>query len=255
MSAATRASAPRLGAGVAGGLLVATTLLLALPIGRRHGRGAAMRFAATAAGVVVCQQALVATALRRQARRGGPGALSAVDLLTLSRGLAAALLAGLVASGVRRRTGYAAWTGWISLAAGSVLCDWLDGPIARRLGSSPAGAIFDLEADSWLTLTAGLAGVAWGDLPAYCLAAPASRYLLLTRALRHVHYREIFAAEPPWARWSGIAQMLLFTASLAPFGGRLTGGLVKGAAPIVAPAQLGVMLALHQRLRLGRPKR
>src|SRR5205807_2607680 len=175
MRPGTRLSGPRFGAGAGGGLLLAATMLLALPIGRRHGRGAAIRFAATAGAAVAGQQGLVAAALRRQARAGGPGALSAVDLLTLSRGLAAALLAGLVASGVRRRTGYAAWMGWTALAAGSILCDWLDGPIARRLGSSAAGAVFDLETDSWLTLTAALAGVAWGGLPAFWLAAPASR--------------------------------------------------------------------------------
>jgi hypothetical protein len=39
------------------GVLLATTLLLAQPIGRRHGRAPAMRFAATAAGAVAGQQA------------------------------------------------------------------------------------------------------------------------------------------------------------------------------------------------------
>jgi phosphatidylglycerophosphate synthase len=228
-------------------------ILLAAPLARRYGRARAARFAAASTAALVGQQALVSLALSRQARSGGPGRLSIVDLMTLSRGLAAAVLVGLVASGARDRRGLAGWTGWLALFAGSVVCDWLDGPVARRLGTSPAGAIFDMEADSWLTLSAATAATAWGGLPRYCLAAPGARYLLLGRALRALPYRRVFDSEPGWARWSGIAQMLLFTAALAPFGGPFTRRAVGLAAPVVAPLQLGVMLALHLRLGLGRP--
>jgi len=62
------------------------------------------------------------------------------------------------------------------------------------------------------------------------------RKVLLALALRRLPYREVFAAEPRWARWSGIAQMLLFTAALAPFGGPLTRLAVRLAAPAVSPA-------------------
>jgi phosphatidylglycerophosphate synthase len=212
----------------------------------------AARFAVASSAALAAQQALVALALRRQRRSGGRGHLSVVDLLTLSRGLAAAIMLGLLASGVRDREGPAGWTGWLALCGGSIVCDWLDGPIARRLGSTPAGAVFDLEADSWLTLSTAAAATAWGGLPRYCLAAPVARYPLLARALRELPYGRIFESEPRWARWSGIAQMLLFTAALAPFGGPLTRGAVRLAAPIVAPVQLGVMLRLHRRLGLGR---
>jgi phosphatidylglycerophosphate synthase len=197
----------------------------------------------------------VSLALRRQARSGGLDDLSLVDLMTLTRGLAAAVLVGLVASGTRDRTGLAGWTGWLAVFGGSVLCDWLDGPMARHLGTSAAGEVFDLEADSWLTLSTAAAAAAWGGVPGYCLAAPGIRYILLGRALRHLPYRQVFASEPRWARWSGIAQMMVFTAALAPFGGRLTRGAVRLAAPIVAPMQLGVLLVLHRRLGLGRTPR
>jgi len=155
---------------------------------------------------------------------------------------------------VRDRRGVAGWTGWLALCGGAVLLDWLDGPIARRLGTSPAGAVYDLEADSWLTLSAAAAATVWGGLPARCLTAPVLRYPLLARALRHLPYEEVFASEPRWARWTGIAQMLLFTAALAPFGGRATRGAVRLAAPVVAPVQAAVMLALHHRLGPGRAR-
>ena len=239
---------------MAGAVLVAAAMTLAPPMARRYGREPAVRFAAASTGALIGQQALVALALRRNAGVA-PGRLSIVDLMTLSRGLAAAVLVGLLASGTRDRTGFAGWAGWLAVCGGSVVCDWLDGPIARRVGTSPAGAVFDLEADSWLTLATAAAAAAWGGLPKLCLVAPAVRYLLLGRALREFPYRQIFASEPRWARWSGIAQMLLFTAALAPFGGPFTRRAVRLAAPVVAPMQLGVMVAVHHRLGLGRPAR
>jgi phosphatidylglycerophosphate synthase len=242
----------RISSGTAGAALATAAVLLAAPIARRYGRRPAARFAAASAGALAGQQALVALALKRQERSGGPGRLGVVDLMTLSRGLAAAVLLGLLASGVRHREGLAGWTGWLAVCTGSIACDWLDGPVARRLGTTAAGAVFDLETDSWLTLCTAAAATAWGGLPRYCLAAPVARYPLLARALRELPYERIFESEPRWARWSGIAQMLLFTAALAPFGGPLTRRAVRVAAPIVAPAQLGVMLALHRRLGLGR---
>jgi len=119
---------------VAGAGLLAMAVLLAAPLARRYGRAPAARFAAASGASIAGQQALVALALRRQVRSGGTGRLSIVDLMTLARGLTAAVLLGLLASGVRDRGGLAGWTGWLSLCGGSIACDWLDGPIARRLG-------------------------------------------------------------------------------------------------------------------------
>lgn len=168
--------------------------------------------------------------------------------MTLSRGLAAAVLVGLVVSGVRDRSGLAGWLGWISLVYGSIVCDWLDGPIARRLGkTSELGALLDLESDSWLTLASASSATAWGGLPAFCMAAPLARYAVLMSALRRIPYQRIFADEPAWARPLGIAQMALFTAATAPFGGAVTRTAVRLATPIVAPLQLLGMVLLYRR--------
>jgi phosphatidylglycerophosphate synthase len=214
-------------------------------IWRRYGRAAGVRFASGALAVILTQHSLVAVAAERQRAR-----LTPVDTMTLSRGSAAALLVGLLASGVRHRNGLGGWMGWCSMVYGSIVCDWLDGPIARRTGATTdLGAILDLESDSWLTLAAGASAAAWGGLPAYCLAAPLVRYILLLMALRNVPYSEIYSGEPPWARQTGIAQGALFTAALAPFGGRATRFALRVATPIVAPLQLLVMMLLYRRLR------
>jgi phosphatidylglycerophosphate synthase len=225
--------------------LLAATVPATVGISHRYGRAAGVRFASGSLAVVLTQHALVAVAARRKKAR-----LTPIDAMTLSRGLAAALLVGLLASGVRHRNGLAGWIGWSSMVYGSIVSDWLDGPIARWIGAtSDLGALLDLEGDSWLTLAAGASATAWGGLPAYCLAAPLVRYILLLMALRKLPYSEIYLDEPPWARQTGIAQGALFTAALAPFGGRATRFALRVATPIVAPLQLLVMMLLYRRLR------
>src|SRR5882672_5567350 len=210
---------------------------------RCYGRRAGSLFAVGSVGAILAQQSLVAMAASRK-----NGRLTPVDGMTLSRGFAAAVLVGLGVSGVRRRTGLAGWLGWSSLIYGSIVSDWLDGPIARRLGTtSELGAVLDLETDSWLTLVAASSAAAWGGLPAYCMAAPLARYALLMAALRRIPYGQIYADEPAWARPFGIAQMALFTAATAPFGGATTRLAVRLATPIVAPLQLLGMFLLYRR--------
>src|SRR5437879_6623853 len=200
-------------------------------------------FAVGSVAAILAQQSLVALAASRKNAR-----LTPVDGMTLSRGFAAAVLVGLGVSGLRRRTGLAGWLGWSSLIYGSIVSDWLDGPIARRLGTtSELGAVLDLESDSWLTLTAASSAATWGGLPGYCLAGPLARYALMFAALRRIPYAKIYADEPPWARPFGIAQMALFTAATAPFGAAATRLAVRLAAPLVAPLQLVGMLLLHRR--------
>src|SRR5256714_8888986 len=98
----------------------------------------------------LAQQSLVGMAASRKNAR-----LSAVDAMTLSRGVASSVLVGLLVSGSRRRDGLAGWLGWGSLIYGSIVCDWLDGPIARRLGpTSQLCAGLHLGSDSRLTLAA-----------------------------------------------------------------------------------------------------
>jgi phosphatidylglycerophosphate synthase len=205
------------------------------------------------AGTLVAQQILVGRAMLRS----GDGSatrprhrLSAVDLLTLSRGCAAGVLTGLAAARLRDRRGPAGWLGWSAMLYGAILCDWLDGPIARRLGSSEVGEILDLEADSWLTLCAALAAVVCGELPSAVVAPPLLRYALLAEALRDTPYRAVHVDEPPWVRRLGIMQMLVFMAALAPFGGRATRLAIRLSAPIQPPIQIAGLCALRHR-RLG----
>src|SRR5439155_9876272 len=95
---------------------------------RHYGRRPAARFAIGSVLAIVAQQALVGVAASRRNAR-----LTAVDAMTLSRGVAAAVLVGLLVSGLRHRSGLAGWLGWGSVVYGSIVCDWLDGPVARRL--------------------------------------------------------------------------------------------------------------------------
>ena len=140
---------------------------------RSYGFAAGRRFTLAMVSALGAQQLVVGLALQRGRRPtsgSGPRALDLVDALTLSRGGAAAVLLGLLASGVRDRRGPAGWLGWGALLPCVTLTDWVDGPLARRRGPTELGRVLDLEADSWLTLCASVAGVAWGGLPRYYLA-------------------------------------------------------------------------------------
>ena len=223
--------------------LLAASMPPTVGLWHRYGKRAAARFAFGSGVAILAQQGLVGMAATRRRAR-----LTPVDAMTLSRGFAAALLIGLQVSGVRRRSGLAGWLGWVSLVYGSIVCDWLDGPIARRLGTtSELGALLDLESDSLLTLAAGSSAAAWGELPSYCMAAPLARYALLVAALQKIPYSKIYSGEPVWARPLGIAQMALFTAALAPFGGAGTWLAVRVAAPVVAALQLLGTVLLYRR--------
>ena len=211
--------------------LLGSTFPLALIVKRRYGNAAARRFGAGTTAALLGQQVLVVFALKRHR-------LSLVDAITLSRGGTGALMTGLIASGVRDRRGMAGWLSWIALLYGAIVSDWLDGPIARRLGTSEAGAMFDIEADSWLTLCSSAAAVTWGGLPAYVVAPPLARYVRLAALGRWVPYRLLVSGDPLWTRHIGMAQMMMFIAALAPFGGRATRILVKIGTPLVVVSQL-----------------
>src|SRR5438445_2649555 len=211
--------------------LLAASVAPALAMRRSYGSKAGARFAAGSVLATLAQQSLVGIAAARKNAN-----LTAVDAMTLSRGVASAVLVGLLTSGVRRRNGLAGWLGWGSLVYGSIVCDWLDGPIARRLGAtSELGALLDLESDSWLTLTAASSAATWGGLPGYCMAAPLARYALMVAALRRIPYSQIYADEPPWARPFGTARWALFTASMALFGAAGTACAGGWAAPLASP--------------------
>lgn len=227
--------------GLVSALLLGSAVPFASVIGRRYGVGAARRFGAGMSTAVLGQQALVALVLNRR------HALSIVDGITLSRGGTGALMTGLIASGVRQRRGVAGWLGWIALLYGAIVSDWLDGPIARRLGTSAVGATFDIEADSWLTLCSAAAAVHSGGLPAYVLAGPTARYLRLAALRPFVPYRQLVSGDPLWTRHVGMAQMTMFIAALAPFRGRLTGLVLRIGTPLVVASQLVTLAVLSWR--------
>lgn len=221
--------------GLVSALVLGSAVPFAAVIRRRYGAGAARRFSAGMGTAMLGQQALIALVLDRR------HALSIVDVITLSRGETGALMTGLIASGVRDRRGVAGWLGWLALLYGAIVSDWLDGPIARRLGTSEVGATLDIEADSWLTLSSAAAAVSWGGLPAYVLAGPVARYLRLAALRPFVPYRQLVSGDPLWTRHIGMAQMTLFIAALAPFRGRATGLVVRVATPLVVAGQLATL--------------
>jgi phosphatidylglycerophosphate synthase len=183
----------------------------ALLIVHTYGPRPALRYLAGFVAATTAQEAFV----RAMRRRIGPEQTSPADLLTLGRGMCGAILAGVVASGVRDRAGAAGWLGCLATLLGATALDWLDGPLARRHGATRLGAVVDIEADSWLTLWAATGAVRWGELPGWCLVPPLLHYLHPIRAL--------LAGDLPagagawWARAAGAAQMALFLAALAPF--------------------------------------
>jgi phosphatidylglycerophosphate synthase len=175
------------------------------------------RYIAALVASLAVQAAFVAAAHRRL---GGP-LVTAANLLTLSRGPAAALLCGAAFS--RRGLGAA----WPALLLGCTAADWLDGPVARRRGPTPLGGVLDVEADSWLTLWAAIAAYRRGRLGGFTLVAPALRYPL--NLLQDGPAR-------PWRRVAGVAQMTALCAALAPWPpARSLGRLL---APPAAAAQL-----------------
>ena len=228
--------------GLVSTFLLGCTLPLALIVKKRYGGAAARRFGAGMTAALLGQQVLVSLALNRQIQEGAVRhRLSIVDGITLTRGATGALMTGLVAAGVRDRRGRAGRLGWIALLYGAIVSDWLDGPIARRLGTSEVGAMFDIEADSWLTLCSSTAAVTWGGLPTYVIAPPLARYVCIATLRRWVPYRQLVSGDPLWTRHIGMAQMMLFIAALAPFGGRATRNLVKVGTPLVVAGQLYVL--------------
>src|SRR5204862_6201090 len=136
---------------------------------------------------------------------GEPDGLDAVDALTLSRGLAASIVAAAAIAGPHDRRRYATRIAWALALSGSTLTDWIDGPLARRRGPTRLGRVLDLELDSWLTLATTLAGTRLGTLDAICLVTPSLRYLAMAS---RISYEDVHAVgKSDRARNLGITQM------------------------------------------------
>lgn len=229
---------------------MAAILVAAVPLARRHGASSAARFAAVAMGTFAIQQGAVRAALSR-ARDGEPHDLDAVDALTLSRGLCAAIAAGAAASGVRDRRGYVGGIAWSLALGGATLTDWIDGPLARRRGRGPSrlGRVLDLELDSWLTLATAFAATRLGTLPRLCLVTPSLRYAAM---LTPLSYGQVFeVGKTDRARNLGITQMTLALAAFAPFAGAPTVRAARIASLVLLPIHVAALVAAVPATALG----
>lgn len=188
----------------------ATILSTGLVLWHTYGLRSMVRYLAgltlTLAAQRICLSAMI--------RKTGAQKASQADVLTLSRAATGAVLAGLVISGIRDRTGIAGRLSWSMILVAATICDWLDGPLARHVGATQFGSVLDIEADSWLTLWSAVSAVTWGDLPHWCLLAPILRYLDPLIDLRRGKLPH--GGGPWWSRVTGTAQMLLFLTALAP---------------------------------------
>ncbi|MGN6563899.1 MAG: CDP-alcohol phosphatidyltransferase family protein [Thermomicrobiales bacterium] len=222
----------------------ASTALGAL-LARPYGWRAAARYATGALAASAVQH----SALQALQRRTEVATLSPADVVTYSRATTGAILAGLLASGVRDRTGPAGWLGWGGTIVVVTLGDWLDGPLARHTGATALGPALDIETDSWLTFWSATAAVSWGGLPRWCLAPPILRYLLPLQALRAG--RLPAGGGPWWWRVTGTAQMALIVAARAPARWRPPTRTERVAALLVSGAQsiAVLMMVWHEAAR------
>jgi CDP-diacylglycerol--glycerol-3-phosphate 3-phosphatidyltransferase len=158
--------------------------------------------------------------------------LTAPNLVTMSRGFAAAALAGQAASR-SVRVGV-----WVALVLSCTVADWIDGPLARHYGTTRLGALLDLEADSWLTLWAAIAAWRAETLPALSLLPAAIRYPVFVFAQL---CRQPRKPEPGtgavFERFTGTLQMVVLVAALAP--SKRVRRQARRFAPLAATAQLG----------------
>jgi phosphatidylglycerophosphate synthase len=127
--------------------------------------------------------------------RGGPDIRSAADALTAFRAICGLLLPF--------------WPS-LPLLLVAVFTDWVDGPLARRGSSARHGPRFDLEADSLLTLGAAIAAARVGA-PRVTMLAPIARY-----AVAIIRVGPLTPDEVRWDRLTGVAQMAVLAAALAP---------------------------------------
>jgi phosphatidylglycerophosphate synthase len=195
-----------------------------------------------ALGSFLIQQILIAKALAGR-DDGEPDDLDAVDAVTLSRGLAASIVAAAALAGPRDRRSYAAKIAWPLAVSGSTLSDWIDGPLARRRGRGPTrlGRVLDLELDSWLTLATTFAGTRLGSLDAPCLITPLLRYLAMASPISYEDIRAVGTSGR--ARNLGITQMALALASFAPFAGATTVACARVASFVLVPLHVVALAA------------
>src|SRR5260370_4999035 len=150
---------------------LATAVSTAIVIGRIYGLRATIRYLAGLTLALTAQHSFLSAMMRKT----GAQQASLSDVLTLSRAAIGSVLAGLVASGIRDRTGMTGRLSWSMILLGSTVLDWLDGPLARRAGATRLGGALDIGADSWGPLCAAARAGACGGLPRRCLLPPTLR--------------------------------------------------------------------------------
>ena len=184
--------------------------------------------------------------------RVGRKPFTLADALTRGRFATGTMLVALAIAGFRARVTLAGGIAWGIALLAATLLDWLDGPIARRVGPTRLGGALDIEADSWLTLSTAVAVVVFGGLPWWVLAPPLLRYIHPVRAWLA---GDVPAGGGPWwARVTGVAQMALLLAALAPAEGDARDTILSGAAYPIVGAQLLALLALLSRMPPAVPR-
>ncbi|HEY1348818.1 MAG TPA: CDP-alcohol phosphatidyltransferase family protein [Ktedonobacteraceae bacterium] len=215
-----------------------TALSTGLTIWRVYGMRATMRYLAGLALATRAQCAFLAAMIHKT----GTKQVSLADVMTLSRAATGAMLAGLVASGIRDRTGLAGKLSWSLILLEATAIDWLDGPLARLIGPSQLGGVMDIEADSWLTLWAAISAAQWADLPRWCLLPPIIRYLDPMLALNRGKLPR--GGGPWWSRLTGTSQMVLFLAALAPLQGHWRERVKRMVQMAALPVSVGQVAAI-----------
>jgi phosphatidylglycerophosphate synthase len=215
-------------------LMVAVPTTLA--IWRTYGLKCTIRYVSGLTFALAAQRAFISAMIRKI----GDEQATLADALTLSRAASAAVLAGLVASGIRDRKGMAGWMGLLMPLLGATATDWLDGPLARCAGPTRLGGVLDIEADSWLTLWSAAGAVAWGNLPRLCLLPPIIHYLEPLLALMQGKLPK--GGGPWWYRVTGTGQMVLFFVALTPIEFRKRKQLLTAVALAVSSAQCAAIL-------------
>lgn len=215
-----------------------TAFSTGLAIWRVYGMIATMRYLAGLSLAMKAQRVFLATMIHKI----GPEQVSLADMMTLSRAVTGAILAGLVASGIRDRTGLAGKLSWSLILLEATAIDWLDGPLARLIGSSQLGGVMDIESDSWLTLWTAICAAEWADLPYWCLLPPIIRYLDPILDLSRGKLPR--GGGPWWSRLTGTSQMMLFLAALAPLKGQWHERVMRVVRMVVLPVSVGQGIAI-----------
>jgi phosphatidylglycerophosphate synthase len=199
---------------------VAGQLLLLAALGATSGLGPLGGLAGL--GYTACLLGLLARGMRGAGRRS----LGPADLVTLTRALLVGSVTALVVDGLV--TGATAVAALVALAAGALVLDAVDGPVARRTGTvSPVGARFDMEVDAFLLLV--LSAHVAGLVGAWALAIGALRYAFVAAGWAWPWLRGPLPPSYAAKTVAALQGVVLVVASAGVLGDRLTVVLVAAA--------------------------